>query len=267
MGCEKTQEKFVDFLTGELKSGEMKMVRDHIRTCGDCRDELASLNEIWTRLGVLPEEIPSENMRKRFYNMLESRKPAPPQQERQGFLSGLGKRVFWPQPAAQAVLLAAVLILGFSLGTILPSFFRNRSEVRQLRTDVQDMRQLVVLSLLERTSASKRLEGVAWSNAMTNLDPRTFDSLLQTMNNDSNVNVRLSSLDSLIRFKRDPRVRQALIQSLPHQSSPMVQVSLIDQIGPWSGVHDTSALRKLLENPGLHPAVRRTVIQSLEPPI
>jgi hypothetical protein len=273
MDCVHIKEKFVDYLTGELSTGQISLVREHSKTCRSCRDELASLNEVWTRLGVLPDEAPSENLRKNFYEMLESHTKAPSAAQNPStrksisIFSGFAGRFFSPRPLAQPVLLTAFLIFGFSLGVLLPTILGSRSEVKQLRSDVQSMRQLVVLSMLERPSASERLEGVSWSNTMASLDRRTFNLLLHTLNEDPNVNVRLSSLDSLARFKTDPRVRRALIRSLPSQSSPMVQISLIDQIGPWRSASDISALRQLLDDPDLHPAVRQTALESLESPI
>ena len=74
MTCEKTQEKFADYLTGDLDEAGRGEVRTHILDCAACREDLENLTVVWAKLGVLPEEQPGSAVRGRFYAMLEDYK-------------------------------------------------------------------------------------------------------------------------------------------------------------------------------------------------
>ena len=74
MTCEKTQERFADYLTGDLPESGRGEVRAHILDCPACREDLENLTVVWAKLGVLPEEQPGSAVRSRFYAMLEDYK-------------------------------------------------------------------------------------------------------------------------------------------------------------------------------------------------
>ena len=73
-------------------------------------------------------------------------------------------------------------------------------ELSQLRGQVESLRQLVALSLLQEQSASARLRGVNYSYQMTQPDREVQQALLHAVNHDTNVNVRLSAVDALAKF-------------------------------------------------------------------
>ncbi|MCK7541361.1 MAG: zf-HC2 domain-containing protein [Marinilabiliales bacterium] len=68
MTCDKIQEKFADYLTGDLDEAGRDEVREHIAACAACREDLENLTVVWAKLGVLPEEQPSGAVRSRFYD-------------------------------------------------------------------------------------------------------------------------------------------------------------------------------------------------------
>ena len=59
-------------------------------------------------------------------------------------------------------------------------------------------------------------------------DQKVIGALVNTLNHDKNVNVRLASLYSLARFADNPAVRDSLVSSLPGQTEPLIQVVLIN---------------------------------------
>ena len=67
----------------------------------------------------------------------------------------------------------------------------------QLRGQVENLRQMVALSMLQQQSPSARMRGVTYSEKIAQPDPQVLDALLQAVNHDSNVNVRLSAVDAL----------------------------------------------------------------------
>ena len=58
MKCEQVQEQFPDYLTGTIAPASRADIDAHLAGCAACREELASLTAMWTKLGTLPEEQP-----------------------------------------------------------------------------------------------------------------------------------------------------------------------------------------------------------------
>ena len=81
--------------------------------------------------------------------------------------------------------------------------------------------------VLNIASASKRLLTLKKWESIKKADKIFIDLLVQILNKDPSTNVRLVSLESLMKFSGDTYVRNKLIQSLSKQNDPMVQIALI----------------------------------------
>ncbi|NOR14474.1 MAG: hypothetical protein GQ544_02090, partial [Candidatus Aminicenantes bacterium] len=144
MTCHSVREKFPDFLIGDIDETTKTQIQGHLADCSTCREELESLSTIWTKLGVLPEERPSEALRSRFYTMLdaykqglEHEKPGP---RLQTILSN-GLERFWPrQPAFQFSLAKLLLVVGLTGGFLLRSTQPATAELTPLRQEMESMR-------------------------------------------------------------------------------------------------------------------------------
>jgi len=268
MKCKQTKEKFPDFLIGDVDQTSKEKIQDHLSTCSSCREELESLSEVWTKLGVLPEEQPSNALRSRFYSMLEAYKQGleeekPASRLSQFFHNWLAH--WWPRrPAFQFSFALALLVIGLFIGYFLNFASGSAQEVSDLRQEVHSMRQTVAVSLLEQQSPHQRLRGVSWSSQVERPDTKILETLLLTLNDDPNVNVRLAVLDALYLFHDYPMVRQGLIQSLSRQTSPLVQISLIDLITEMRERRAIEALKQLIQDEKINPDVRQRAEISIE---
>jgi HEAT repeat protein len=153
---------------------------------------------------------------------------------------------------------------GLLVGHLQPERQKPSGEVEQLQTQVQSLRQTVALSLLERQSATSRLEGVEWSNRVERPDGELLSALLNTLNNDPNVNVRLASLDALEKFADENSVRKGLVESMSTQDSPLVQIALIDAMVRMRDRDVKNELRKLTHDSEVNAAVRQRAQWGLE---
>jgi HEAT repeat protein len=140
----------------------------------------------------------------------------------------------------------------------------GNTELSQLRGQVESLRQLVALSLLQEQSASARLRGVTYSYQISQPDREVTQALLQAVNHDDNVNVRLSAVDALAKFASDPNVRQALVDSLPMQDAPLVQIALIDLLVQLNAREAAPALQKLAQNTSANESVRQRAASAYE---
>ena len=80
--------------------------------------------------------------------------------------------------------------------------------------------------------------------------------LINTLNFDSNPNVRLAACEALYRLRADPRVREALVHSLPIQTDPNVQITLIDMVVAMHVRRAVPQLQRLAKRPDALPVVR-----------
>jgi hypothetical protein len=174
-------------------------------------------------MDLLPQQQPSAAVRARFYHALNSLTKTP-RPSPGGFFAR------WNFHPAQAMgLMIAVFLLGMFVGHAADAS-RTAQQLAQLRSELQNMRQTVALSLLDRQSATARLEGVSWGSRVDQPDRQVSTALLAALNHDPNVNVRLSSVDALEKFAADPAIRKALVDSIAMQDSPLVQIALIDSL-------------------------------------
>lgn len=126
------------------------------------------------------------------------------------------------------------------------------------------MRQLVTLSLLQQTSASDRLRGVDYSYRVEDSDSEVIGALVRTLNQDSNVNVRLAAVDALQRFSADAAVRREMRQSLPLQTSPLVQIAVIDSLAAAQDRSATPELERLRDSSDVDQSVKLRIGRALE---
>jgi hypothetical protein len=275
MMCERVREQIADVLAGRLDAVAREKFIDHLDTCSACRAEVADLGVVWRGLDSMAEPEPSTQMRARFLETLRAyeegfqeaqRKQtySAPRQARSSWWTAL-----WPaQPAWAAGLATAALVLGLVAGRWLLSPKAGEptatAELSQLRGQVESLRQLVALSLLQEQSPSARLRGVTYSNQISQPDREVTQALLHAVNHDTNVNVRLSAVDALAKFAGDANVRQALVDSLPVQDSPLVQISLIDLLVQLNSKDAAPALQKLAQDASANESVRQRAAAAFE---
>lgn len=267
LDCTGAKHIFPDYLTGELEPETVKSIQNHVAACDACRRELEELTTTWTQLGVLPEEQPGPNLRKNFYTMLESYKEGLNRESFfKRFVNTFGTWFAQPRRVAyQTAFTVVLLVTGFITGFYfssgshgpVPAVPNYAEEITRLTGQVDQMRGQLVLALLNQSSPGERLKGISWTSTMENPDEKTLDALLQTLNNDPDVNVRLSAVDALYLFSHQPRVREGIIDSLPRQSSPSVQVALIDLMVQMREKQAADALKRLILKNKLNPDVKQ----------
>ena len=157
----------------------------------------------------------------------------------------------------------ALVVAGFVLGHFVPRE-NNSKEAQNLRLEVQEIRQTGALTLLKQDSPSDRLMGVSWSSQLEKPGEKTLTALLDTLENDPNVNVRLSAVDALYLFSENPMVKKGLISTLQKQESPLVQIALIDLLVDIREKRAVKALKGLIKNRGLTPQVREKAQFSIQ---
>ncbi len=260
MNCDQLKSLIPDYLSHNLQENMMAEIEGHITSCADCSKEVESLTKIWLKLGSIPEEEPGAALRIRFETMLEAYQQGMRQAELtknwREILNGWLEKWLPRKPISQLATAVILLLAGLVIGTRIGMIKKGNGELTQLRQEVQDMRKTVTLSLLKQTSPVERLQGVSFSNQLQRPDSEILIALLNTLNNDPNVNVRLAAVDALYLFNNLPMVRQGLIESLKEQNSPLVQIEIIDLLVEIREKRSINALKQLIQDEKLNSTVK-----------
>ena len=244
MNCERIREQIPEALAGRLDKAAREALVEHLEGCAGCRTEVAELNAVWRGLETVkagmdaapdPEGTPGAKVR--FQEMLAAYQAgmAAVQPAARPVVRSVGTapRMAWfpTQPVWRFAMAAGLLLAGILCGRFLPQTGAGGNpEMAQLRAQVENLHQLVAISMLQQQSPSARMRGVSYTEKIAQPDPQVLDALLQAVNHDANVNVRLSAVDALQKFATGPEVALAMVNSIPEQESPLVQIALIDML-------------------------------------
>ncbi len=225
--------------------------------------------KLWDLLGELPQAEPSEKMVER-YN-LALRKIEEGKAGKGAFYRTLISRIEGlftfraiPRLAFTFFILAAGIGIGYFLAPSGSGRSAYNNEIDSLSAQVSDLKQLMMLSLLQDQSASMRLQAVSYTEELNTVDQKVIDALLMTLNKDPNVNVRLATLEALVKLSGQPSVREGLVRSIENQDSPIVQSAIADIMVSLNEKSSVEQLKKLLGRKDLNQAVKVNIEQSIQ---
>jgi hypothetical protein len=215
----------------------------------------------------IPDPEPSVDMKIRFKGMLDAYKHSLTEKSAtsNGFIFHL-QQLWTLQPrmklAYGIILVMAGLFSGFYINSQIRSVHENR-QILTLSSRIEEMHQVMMLALVENPSASKRLQAVSYTGEITHVSNEVIDVLLTTLNEDPNVNVRLATLEALVRFSSVPRVREGLVMSIVQQKSPLVQSAMVDVMLELQEKRSVQPLQQLLNTKHLDQSVKVKIQKSI----
>jgi len=245
MSCEETTTLLIERLKGLIGAADAEQLDAHLATCAACRAEVAATTAVWNDLGALDADVPHERLRARFHAALAVHEARASRHWTERLLAD-----WWPQqPALQAGLAAALTLVGVLIGQQMPSSVDT--EVAALRVEVRS----VGLALLAHQSAAERLLGIEWSQR-TARAPEVVNALLERVQYDSNLSVRLAAVDALRSQLDRPEVSAGLVAALERQDAPLLQIALTDALLTTGSGTAIEAVRAVVGRDELDPTVR-----------
>lgn len=265
MKCDK--EAITHWLNNQMTAAERNEFELHLSACSDCREALSIAEMVTGKLLQIEIPEPSAEMDRRFQAMLGDYKKAVQKKETRWklFWSDLYEKLTM-KPAFQLGYSLVLLLAGAGLTyLLLHPVVRdaNKAEITKLSSEVQDMKQLMMLSLLENPSATERLKAVSYTEEINMADDQVIEALLTTLNEDPNVNVRLVTLEALIKYSSNPAVREGLVQSIVKQESPLMQSALADVMIKLQEKKSITPFRKLLQDNKVSDPVKTKIQQTI----
>ncbi len=250
------EELIVKYNEGLADPAEIKWLEQLIEEGSVELTQLRELHKLDEQMANLEGPAPSIRLDDQFYSMLAGQKR---KQKRNAFVFAWPDwNVLFPRLAFATVL----LIAGFGAGYLLerPS---EDAQVKGLTKEISNLKEMVMLSLLEKESTTDRLRAVSLTSDMTQVSQKVTHALLQTLNEDENVNVRLAALEALKAFVKDDRVREGLVRSISKQDSPMVQLELAGLMVAIQEKKSVKELQKILDNERTPKEVKSKIKESI----
>lgn len=270
MNCEYTKDQFADWLNGNLSKAERSEIDRHLIHCLQCQEEFAESKGLWASMQKIEVDVPGEAMRIEFNSMLNDFKKTVKAEKVTSENNWIKKisELFNPQLALQLafsfLLVGLGWVIGFRMSKTTAPAMAYEQQIDTLANQVQEMRRMMMLALIDNPSATERIRAVGYTSDITNADERVIEALMTTLNNDSNVNVRLVTLEALTQFANDPLVRKELVKSLAKQDSPMVQVALADIMVRLQEKQSIKVFRELLRKKDLNDLVKVKIEQTIK---
>lgn len=257
MNCKECNNLIREYVSGELDSFQLEQLKEHIKLCADCRNLYNDLVMINSAFDSMPElEPPDEdpvNFRKVIDNEVigQSRK----------------RNLTVPWYIYVPVSIAASLMIfygGYHLGNRDSSPLTDHDELAELKKEMTETKNLMILTLLSQQSASKRIQAANYAAELDELEPEVMKGLLNSLSHDNSTNVRLATLETLARYSGDPVVRMELVNAFGNQDDPVIQINMINLMVMINEKSSAGALLKLVEDESTSPIVKEQAEKGLE---
>jgi hypothetical protein len=220
--------------------------------------DLRDVHHLQLQIDKLETPAPSLQLDDRFYELLANEKRS---QRKFNLRDWFSANTLFSQLAYATLIFAAGLGIGYFVFTGTPSV---PTEMTALSDEVKSLKEMMMLTLLEKESATERLKAVSLSQEFEQSSNAVTTALIKTLNKDENVNVRLAALDALKPYVRRSEIRQELIRSISKQDSPLVQIALAELMADLQERSSVKEFDKLLNDEKTPGEVKKRIRKSLE---
>jgi hypothetical protein len=251
-------ELIAKFKQGILTPGEEHQLEKMIEKNEVALEELDGLQQLQDYILAIETPSPSIDLDAKFHQMLAEHK--------RSSMTKTWKQWFQlPELMPRFAIAAVTLLIGLAAGYFIrPKTSADGSEMSKVREEVASLKEMMMLSLLEKESATDRLKAVNLTQEMDQASQKVTAALLKTLNNDDNANVRLAALDALRPYVKDSAIRQELIRSIGLQRSPLVQIALAELMASIQEKSSVQELQKLLKDKKTPHDVKRKIEESID---
>jgi hypothetical protein len=247
---------FINYLDNNPEDFNKKLLNENLHI----RKEIEEMGNLIKSINQIHVPEPSDSMKKSFNTHLDALKNAIYEKDITLNNNNSIVRIFTKNGFLKLAAAILIFITGFLTGIFISNQSRNTTE---LLSELQNSQKDLILTLLQQPTASDRLKAVNISYQIENHDQRIIDALLATLNNDPNINVRLSTIDVLMTMADNPKVRSGLIQSINNQESPLIQNALVDAMVFLNEKLSLEQLQILLDRNKLNHNVKKKVTESI----
>ena len=242
----KDLEKYiVDYIDGNLPKAKMQAIKEAIEASEECKILYEETKALFVAMSNEPEQEPSLGLRQDFYKMLEEEKQL--QQDRVVQLVPEKKDFPWKY-AFQIAASFVLLFLGFFAGSY-NSEQKASKEIANLKEQTTELKQDMMLALIDNRSASKRIQAVSYTEEFTQPDAEIINALISRLQFDPSVNVRLAAAEALSKYSDMELVKKAFIDALSTEKNPDLQIAIIQFLVEVQEKRALEPMQQLLDQP------------------
>ena len=152
----------------------------------------------------------------------------------------------------------ALLIVGFLGGRVFQERSGGDDPFIATKESVShaEMKNVLAFEKMASTSASERIHAINQSYDLSEVDKEITQLLINTLNFDPNINVRLAACQALQRFQNEANVAESLVQSLAIQTDPNIQIMLIEVLISIKEKRAVEPFQQLVRNQDVMEVVR-----------
>ncbi|MEM7082260.1 MAG: HEAT repeat domain-containing protein [Pseudomonadota bacterium] len=218
-------------------------------------DETGEQHSLWSTLGQLEREQPSDRLRQQFYARLHD-ESKPRLITRLGNWLGLASGTGW-------VTATACLLAGVVSGLVWTGD-SGSDRLAVLEQNVSQLNRSLILDRLENQQPGKRLMGVLGAAESGLDDAQVTERLLTVATTDRVDSIRSAAVEALGRRLASAEVAAPLMQQLENADAPLVQFALVDLVLRHGTPAQIDALRQLAEQKRLFPDLNQHVLNTLK---
>ena len=243
MDCEKVKNVLIEFADNTLNESDQKSVQNHLNHCTTCSESLYEFQTLFNVIKQNKVQQPDPSLEMRFNKMLETEK----------FIASKSETAIFDKRGRMFKLIlqvAAALLLIFSGYQI--GVFQNQElhlkEMAVLEKEKIQIKQFATFSLLENQSASKRLQAVTYAKEIQYPNNDILIALINKMNDDKHVNIRLAAANALSKFSSKELVKKSFIAALEVEKNISMQIELIQILVDIQEKRAIPTMKKLLHD-------------------
>lgn len=243
MNCQEAQELLIDYIDLDLAQALEEEVRNHVASCETCTLAEKELRQMLGDLEAQPAELPDPVLTKQFEQMLS--------EEQHLLAAGSVKPTsaplrFW-KPALQIAATLALVILAYQFGKYENKQQKDSANISMEKERTKEEEKLMV-SLMDHESASKRLLALSYIESHAKPSEDILQALINKLQSDTYINVRLSAAEALSKYADLPYVREALVEAFAKEQNPSMQIEMIQIFVQIEERKAIPAMQRLLQN-------------------
>ena len=253
--------QLIDYREGNLTTAQVNEVEKQLAASKKWQTILAELDLLDDLMEQTPTVQPTTKSKRRFEQLLATEQQSTPVVKLSQSKKTLTFRLNQLLQVAAAI---ALLIMGVGIGTQFKNNQSQQTEIAALKSEMQDQKKLLALSLLQQTSASDRIKGVNISLKETRMDDQILNALIDRMNLDKNINVQLKAIEGLVQFGEHKIVIMALVKALTNQKSPEIQIAIMEALVTLKVKDAYPRFQEILRDKETIDAVKNSAASGLE---
>lgn len=256
MNKDKLYELILDYLDQNLDSSQLGLLKVELKEMGYDINDLSALQKLVNEMDNLAVPEPSAQMSESFYAMLEQKGNQEEELEIIERLTIFFRSIFQTNQFPRLAYAIIILLFGWAIGFWLTPHSEVENQINQMSIEMQSMREVVMETMMDKPLASDRLRALQLVRTSGKATENVLQTLLSTLNNDPDANVRMAAAETLLAFANQEIVRNGLLESILQQKSPLVQLTLVDGLVAIQDKAAISVFENLISSNDVHQAVK-----------